>query len=117
MKHILIYIALMLCMGTAFGQSSYTKVDSTTFQAAKTVRAKASSYQPTGNYYVAKDGKQYEIYLHTCKKGKHKGETFCYILKTSAKTGKTYWQKLELGVDESLIFTETIDVKPEELSK
>lgn len=103
MKHIIICIALMLCMGTAFGQS-YTKVDNKTFQAVKVERAKdTNSYKPTGNYYVAKDGKKYEIYLHTCKRGEHKGETFCYILRTSAKTGKTYWSK--------------IDVKPEELSK
>ena len=103
MKHIILCILLALSTTAAFGQS-YTKVDNKTFQAVKVERAKdANSYKPTGNYYVAKDGKKYEIYLHTCKRGEHKGETFCYILRTSAKTGKTYWQK--------------IDVKPEELSK
>jgi len=103
MKQIILCILMMLAIGTVSAQS-YTKTSSNTFTAVKVERAKdTTAYQPTGNYYVAKDGKQYEIYLHTCKKGEHKGETFCYILRTSAKTGKPYWKR--------------IDVKPEELSK
>ena len=103
MKHIILCIMMMLAMGAALGQASYTKVDNNTFQATKVTRAKATSYQPTGKYYVDKDSVRYEIHTHTVTKGKDAGQTFCYIQKVSKKTGKPYWKK--------------IDVKPEELSK
>ena len=101
MRHILICVALMLCMGTAFGQSSYTKVDNNTFQSVKVERARSSNYQPTGKYYIDRDSVRYEIHTHTVTKGADAGKTFCYIQKVSKKTGKPYWKR--------------IDVKPEEL--
>lgn len=92
---------MMLAMGTAFGQSTYTKVDNNTFRAEKVQRTRPSAYKPTGKFYVDRDSVRYEIYTHTVSKGENAGKTFCYIQKVSKKTGKTYWKR--------------IDVKPQEL--
>ena len=100
---ILILIALVAFGATVNAQSTYSRVDNKTFKSEKVVKAKSSSYTPTGYYYVARDSVKYEIYLHTTTKGKNAGQTYCYIQRVSKKTGKSYWQK--------------IDVKPEELSK
>jgi len=100
---ILILIALVAFGATVNAQSTYSKVDNKTFKSEKVVKTKASTYTPTGYYYIAKDSVKYEIYLHTVTKGKNAGQTYCYIQRVSKKTGKSYWQK--------------IDVKPEELSK
>lgn len=102
-KIIFILIALVAFRATINAQQSYSKVDNKTFKSEKVAKAKSSSYTPTGYYYVAKDSVKYEIYLHTTTKGKNAGQTYCYIKRISKKTGKSYWQK--------------IDVKPEELSK
>lgn len=103
MKKIILILIALVAFGATVNAQTYTKVDNKTFQASKVERAKdTNSYKPTDNYYIAKDGKRYQIYLHTCKKGEHKGETFCYIRRVS-KSGNPRWEK--------------IDVKPEELSK
>ena len=100
-KIILILIALMAFGATVNAQQSYSKVDNKTFKSEKIAKAKSSNYTPTGYYYIARDSVKYEIYLHTTTKGKSAGQTHCYIQRVSKKTGKSYWQK--------------IDVKPEEL--
>jgi hypothetical protein len=102
-KIILILIALVVFGATVNAQSTYSKVDNKTFKSEKVAKTKSSSYTPTGYYYITKDSVKYEIYLHTTTKGKNAGQTYCYIQRISKKTGKSYWQK--------------IDVKPEELSK
>lgn len=99
----LILIALVAFGATVNAQSTYSRVDNRTFKSEKTVKARSSSYTPTGYYYIAKDSVKYEIHTHTVAKGKNAGQTYCYIQRVSQKTGKPYWQK--------------IDVKPEELSK
>lgn len=100
MKHIILFIALLLMSGIAMGQSTYQKVDNKTFQSVKVDKTN-SNYTPTGYYFVDKKGVKYEIYVHTMTRGKNADKKACYIKKISAKTGKPYWQK--------------IDVKPEEL--
>lgn len=100
MKHIILLFVMLLIGGVAMSQSTYQKIDDKTFQSIKSTN---SNYTATGYYYIAKDGVKYEIYTHTVTKGKNAGQTFCYIKKVSKKTGKSYWQK--------------INVKPEELSK
>ena len=102
-KIILILIALVAFGATVSAQSTYSKIDNKTFKSEKVAKAKSSNYTPTGYYYVARDSVKYEIYIHTATKGKNAGQTHCYIQRASKKTGKSYWQK--------------IDVKPEELSK
>lgn len=101
MKHIMFIITLLLLGNIAMGQSTIKKVDSRTFQQVKVDKNTDSTYTPTGYYYVTKKGDRYEIYIHTPSRGKNSEVKQCYIKRTSAKTGKTYWQK--------------IDVKPEEL--
>lgn len=102
-KIILILIALVAFGATVNAQQSYSKVDNKTFKSEKVTKTKASTYTPTGYYYVDNDSIKYEIHIHTTTKGKNAGQTYCYIQKISKKTGKPYWKK--------------IDVKPEELSK
>ena len=101
MKHIIFIICMLLGCNIALGQSTIKKVDSKTFQSVKVEKSKDSTYTPTGYYYVDKKGVKYEIYVHKLTRGANAGVTCCYIKKVSAKTGKVYWQK--------------IDVKPEEL--
>ena len=102
-KIILILIALVAFGATVNAQQSYSKVDNKTFKSEKVTKTKASTYTPTGYYYVDRDSIRYEIHIHTTTKGKNAGQNYCYIQKVSKKTGKPYWTK--------------INVKPEELSK
>ena len=101
MKQILICMVMLLIGSVAMGQSTYQKVDNKTFQQVKVEKSKDATYTPTGYYYVTKKGEKYEIYTHTPSRGKNAGVKACYVKRISAKTGKVYWQK--------------IDVKPEEL--
>ena len=103
MKHIVFYIVILLMSGIAMGQSTYQKVDNKTFKQVKVEKNNDSTYHATGYYYETKKGDRYEIYTHTPSRGKNAGVKSCYVKRTSAKTNKEYWQK--------------IDVKPEELSK
>lgn len=103
MKKIILILIALVAFGATVNAQSYSKVDNNTFQAVAVTKTKASTYTPTGYYYVDRDSVRYEIHIHTTTKGKNAGQTYCYIQKISKKTGKPYWKK--------------IDVKPEELSK
>ena len=99
---VLAALFVLMASVTCLGQSTYVKSSNGDFVATRTIRKSAeNSYKPTGKYYVDRDSVRYEIYLHTTTKGKNAGRTYCYINKTSKKSGKPYWKK--------------IDVKPEEL--
>jgi hypothetical protein len=102
-KIILILIALVAFGATVNAQQSYSKVDNKTFKQVKVEKNNDSTYHATGYYWETKKGDKYEIYTHTPTRGKNAGVKSCYVKRTSAKTNKEYWQK--------------IDVKPEELSK
>ena len=104
-------IALLLMSGIAMGQNKPTsvagtdsvkvvRIDAKTFGASKTSKSK-SEYKPTGYYYQVKSGEKCEIHTHTITRGNNAGTVACYIKRVSKKTGKEYWQK--------------IDVKPEEV--
>ena len=99
-KTILILIALVAFNVTVSAQQSYSKVDNNTFKYEKVSKTKESTYTPTGYYYITKDSVKYEIYTHTTTKGKDAGKTFCYIQKVSKKTGKPYWQKIDVKIEE-----------------
>ena len=103
MKNIIFCIVMLLISSVAMGQSTYQKVDNKTFKQVKVEKNNDSTYHATGYYYETKKGDKYEIYTHTPTRGKNAGVKSCYVKRTSAKTNKVYWQK--------------IDVKPEELSK
>jgi len=103
MKHIIFCIVMLLMSGMAMGQSTYQKVDNKTFKQVKVEKNSDSTYHATGYYYETKKGDKYEIYTHTPSRGKNAGVKACYVKRISAKTGKVYWQR--------------INVKPEELSK
>lgn len=103
MKHIIFCIVMLLMSGIAMGQSTYQKVDNKTFKQVKVEKNNDSTYHATGYYYETKKGDKYEIYTHTPSRGKNAGVKACYVKKISVKTGRVYWQR--------------IDVKPEELSK
>ena len=111
MKQIMLCIVMLLMSGIAMGQQptksaasngvKVEKIDAKTFRAIKTSSSK-EEYKATGYFYEVK-GEKYEIYIHTISRGDNAGQKACYIKRVSKKTGKEYWQK--------------INVKPEELSK
>ena len=87
MKKLIILFAIVMSSTVCFAQSKVeVKKEGTTFVATKT----ASSYIPTEYSYRDTDGKTYQIYVHTTKKG----ETKCYIKKVSKKTGNEYWKEI-----------------------
>lgn len=111
MKKMILCIAMVLISTIAMGQAKPTKVaenqntpkiekvDAKTFRAVKS-SSRGGDYKPTGYYYEVK-GERYEIYLHTISRGDNAGKVACYIKRVSKKSGKEYWQK--------------IDIKPEDL--
>lgn len=46
--------------------------------------------QPTAYTWRDSKGNEYPIFLHTYAKGEKAGKTTCYVIRTSAKTGKEY---------------------------
>lgn len=99
MKRIVFFTALMLIGFCAVCQSAYQKVDNKTFQQIKSQKNNDSTYHATGFFYEIK-GVKYEIYTHVPSKGKSAGVKQCYIKRISAKTGKTYWQKIAVKPEE-----------------
>lgn len=106
MKKYIFFIALVLMSIIAVGQTQPTKVaeksstqvvkvDNKTFKSSKISKSK-SDYTPTGYFYETSKGEKYEIYLHTPTRGDNAGVPQCYIQRTSKKTGKTYWQKIDV---------------------
>lgn len=100
MKRIVFFAALMLIGFCAVGQSTYQKVDNRTFQQVKSQKNSDSTYHATGFFYETKKGEKFEIYTHTPTRGKNAGVKQCYIKKISAKTGKSYWQKIAVKPEE-----------------
>ena len=107
MKRILLFMVILLISGVAMGQTAQTTKVSEPTKSHKVIKADSkkeskSTYTPTGVYYEIK-GVEYEIYTHKITRGDNAGKVACYVKRVSKKSGKEYWQK--------------IDVKPEELSK
>ena len=111
MKKMFFCIVMVAIASIAMGQTKPTKVaeskttqvvkvDNKTFKATNSKKS-GGDYKPTGYYYETSKGEKYEIYIHTISRGDNAGQKACYIKRTSKKTGKEYWQK--------------IDVKPEDL--
>ena len=112
MKKLFFCIAMVAIASIAMGQTAQTtkvseqtntkiiKVDNKTFKSTKSKKS-SGDYKPTGYFYETSKGEKYEIYIHTISRGDNAGKKACYIKRTSKKTGKVYWSK--------------IDVKPEDL--
>lgn len=111
MKKMFFCIAMLAIACVAMGQAKPTKVaeskttqvvkvDNKTFKSTKSKKS-GGDYKPTGYFYETPKGEKYEIYIHTISRGDNAGKKACYIKRTSKKTGKVYWSK--------------IDVKPEDL--
>lgn len=100
MKRVIFFIAVMLMGVIAMGQTTYQKVDSKTFKQTKVEKKSDTTYHATGFFYETKKGERYEIYTHTPSRGKSAWVKACYIKRTSAKTGKTYYQKIEVKPEE-----------------
>lgn len=98
MKKLVITIALLVASvvsGRAQDRNTnnskgYTR-QGDTFVQQKTARAsKQSDDQITSYTWKDSKGNTYPIVLHTYTKGEKAGKTTCYVVKTSAKTGKEY---------------------------
>ena len=66
------------------------KEDGRTFVQQKGVRSSSSSDRATDYKWEDTKGNVYPIFLHTYTRGEKAGRTTCYVVKTSAKTGKEY---------------------------
>lgn len=100
-------MVILLISGMTMGVPAQTTKVSEQTKSHKVIKADSkkenkSTYTPTGIFYEIK-GVEYEIYTHKITRGDNAGKIACYIKRVSKKSGKEYWQK--------------IDVKPEELSK
>lgn len=95
MKKVIITIAVFAAavMGAAAQNQNaakgYTR-DGKTFTQQKGARSSSSSDRPTAYTWKDSKGNEYPIVLHTYTKGEKAGRTTCYVVRTSAKTGKEY---------------------------
>ena len=94
MKRIIILTALFLATGLVASAQGYTR-EGNVF--ASTERTSTSKAQDTLTPFTWKDskGNQYPIYVTPRKK--------CYVIRTSAKTGKNYKQYLPKEVTDEII--------------
>lgn len=106
MKKLIFFMVIALMSVITMGQqptkvaeqkssTQVVKVDNKTFKSSKISKSK-SDYTPTGYYFETSKGDKYEIYLHTPTRGDSAGVPQCYIQRTSKKTGKSYWQKIDV---------------------
>lgn len=91
MKKVISFIVAILVCVVTMGQTvqpaqqkkaepKFEKVDAKTFKAVSTKTSNSTaSYTATGFFYQTKTGEKKEIYLHTKTRGKHAGETCCYV--------------------------------------
>lgn len=106
MKKVFFFIVMVAIATIAVGQTHPTKVgekkstqgvkvDNKTFKASSK-KSGSSDYRATGYYYETSKGDRYEIYTHTISRGDNAGKKACYIKRVSKKTGKEYWQKIDI---------------------
>lgn len=102
MKKIIVSVALFVAamsLGNAQDKNAprgYVK-DGNTFVQQKGARSSSSNDTPTSYTWKDSKGNEYPIVLHTYTKGEKAGRTTCYVVKTSAKTGKEYKYYLPEG--------------------
>lgn len=92
MKKVIITFAILIAsMSLASAQDhNFTKDGKTFTQGARKGASRASSDVATAYTWKDSKGNTYPIFLHTYTKGEKAGKTTCYVIKTSAKTGKEY---------------------------
>ena len=92
MKRIIITFAILIASaGLMKAQDHNFTQDGKTFvQGARKGSSRASKDQATSYTWRDSKGVEYPIFLHTYERGEKAGRTTCYVLKTSAKTGKEY---------------------------
>jgi hypothetical protein len=94
MKKVIITIAILIAsMSLANAQDrtpNFTQDGKTFVQGARKGSSRASKDQPTAYTWRDSKGNEYPIFLHTYERGEKAGRTTCYVVKTSAKTGKEY---------------------------
>ena len=89
-KAILTLAVLALAIGAGAQdktRQNYEKDGKTFIQTKAQASAKDT---PTSYVWRDKKGNEYPIVLHVYTKGKNAGKTTCYVIRTSAKTGKEY---------------------------
>lgn len=92
MKRIIITFAILIASaGLMRAQDHNFTQDGKTFvQGARKGSSRASKDQATSYTWRDSKGVEYPIFLHTYERGEKAGRTTCYVVKTSAKTGKEY---------------------------
>ncbi len=92
MKKVILTIAIVIASmvaGNAQDRSQNFTQEGKTFVQQKAGRASKTA-EPTGYTWKDSKGNEFPIFLHTYSKGEKAGRTTCYVVKTSAKTGKEY---------------------------
>ena len=95
MKKVITAVAILIAsvvLANAQDKNStkgFTK-EGKTFTQQKASRGSSSGDQATAYTWKDSKGNTYPIVLHTYTKGEKAGRTTCYVVKTSAKTGKEY---------------------------
>ena len=96
MKKLLISIALFMVAISAIAEDKTTteqktyKREGLVFMQNKTASLIMPNDQVTAYIWQDKNGNEYPIILHTYTKGEKAGRITCYVIRTSAKSGKEY---------------------------
>ena len=94
MKKLLITIALFMVAISAVAEDKTTTEQKTYKREGKVFVQSVSLIMPNDQVtaYVWRDtkGNEYPIILHTYTKGEKAGRITCYVIRTSAKSGKEY---------------------------
>ena len=102
MKRIIITLAVIVSASVLASAQDKTHsknytLEGRNFTQQKGARSASSSDTPTIFTWTDSKGNTYPIYLHTYTRGEKAGRTTCYVIKTSAKTGKEYKYYLPQG--------------------
>lgn len=93
MKKVIVTVAILIAAmvaGNAQDRNQNFTREGNTFVQQKAGRGSSKTAEPTGFTWKDSKGNEYPIFLHTYAKGEKAGRTTCYVVKTSAKTGKEY---------------------------
>lgn len=89
-KFIIIVLIALITPMYCFSQNNNYKKEGKTIIQTSTARQSSSKDVQTEYTYKDTKGNTYPIFLHQYTKGEKAGKWGCYVIKTSAKTGKEY---------------------------
>ena len=94
MKKIIFILIMLFTVSLASNAQSSYKREGKTFVANSSAKREKSELKPTGFNYKDRKGNEYPIYVSTTGS--------CFVIKTSAKTGKEYRQYMKPEMSEEI---------------